>query len=248
MPVEVVLRDVEHRGAAARATSSSPAGSSTIRAPRRRAAGRDRARRQRIERGRRHVAGDRDAAACARAQPADELRDGRLAVRARDRDDLRRVAAFGFQRGQRAREQLDLAATSMRATRRREQQGACGARLRSEAGAEATGRRRRAARRRRRRDERRRRRRARPLRRRRRACRRRGRARRRGRHQRAIAARTRRGRARGSCVARGRRCRTGLSFIVAVFNVDRPTSTSIIVTIQNRTTTCVSFQPPSSKW
>jgi hypothetical protein len=32
------------------------------------------------------------------------------------------------------------------------------------------------------------------------------------------------------------------------FRVDRPTSTSMMVMIQKRTTTCVSFQPPSSKW
>jgi hypothetical protein len=32
------------------------------------------------------------------------------------------------------------------------------------------------------------------------------------------------------------------------FNVESPTSTSIMLMIQNRTTTCVSFQPDSSKW
>ena len=33
-----------------------------------------------------------------------------------------------------------------------------------------------------------------------------------------------------------------------IFSVDRPTSTSMMVMIQKRTTTWVSFQPPSSKW
>ena len=32
------------------------------------------------------------------------------------------------------------------------------------------------------------------------------------------------------------------------FSVDRPNSTSMMVMIQKRTTTCVSFQPCSSKW
>ncbi len=32
------------------------------------------------------------------------------------------------------------------------------------------------------------------------------------------------------------------------FSVESPTSTSIMLMIQNRTTTCVSFQPDSSKW
>ena len=32
------------------------------------------------------------------------------------------------------------------------------------------------------------------------------------------------------------------------FSVDKPTSTSIMLMIQNRTTTCVSFQPDNSKW
>ena len=33
-----------------------------------------------------------------------------------------------------------------------------------------------------------------------------------------------------------------------IFNVERPTSTSIMLMIQNLTTTCVSFHPDSSKW
>ncbi|CFO00707.1 Uncharacterised protein [Bordetella pertussis] len=40
----------------------------------------------------------------------------------------------------------------------------------------------------------------------------------------------------------------GFSRIHRNFSVERPTSTSIMVMIQNRTTTWVSFQPPTSKW
>ncbi len=52
-----------------------------------------------------------------------------------------------------------------------------------------------------------------------------------------------------------RAARCGASLLGAVrrgahrsFSVESPTSTSIMLMIQNRTTTCVSFQPDSSKW
>ncbi|MNT16100.1 hypothetical protein D3C72_1511890 [compost metagenome] len=64
---------------------------------------------QHVECGRADIAGHARGQARAFAQQAYQAGDGRLAIRARDRDDFRRIAAFRLERGQRLREQFDLA-------------------------------------------------------------------------------------------------------------------------------------------
>ncbi len=244
MPVEVVLRDVQHRGrVAGQRARGRQLEARQLQHPGLGQAILAQALAQRVERRRRDVAGDGNAAPGARDQQPGKPRRRRLAVGAGDADHPRRIAAARLQRRQRAGKELDLADHVDAALLRRRHQRRGGRVRRRQAGRQRQHRR---------------------------AVEQRGGkiaaaerdlrqlGAQRGEHRRrgprvgdadrrpAVDQGARHGQARLAETQHHRNLAGRLDH--RIFRVDRPTSTSMMVMIQNRTTTWFSFHPESSKW